>query len=121
MQKNEDFCFILKKSLNDEKFGFAEGRAQVMRNLPYDVSMDPDQWWMEVQELIDNLNLETHTLLKPRVHKLLTKSPTPELRNIFIGILTKKPRLGVNVKTVNDVIPGLIKTFSLMLAHPLGS
>lgn len=51
--------------------------------------------------------------------QMFIDSQPEEHREFYKEMVTKKYRLGVDAKTVNKVIPGLIPTFDVMLGTPL--
>ena len=51
--------------------------------------------------------------------QMFIDSRPEEYREFYKEMVTKKYRLGVDAKTVNKVIPGLIPTFDVMLGSPI--
>lgn len=74
----------------------------------------------ETQELMFSKYMTIHLQI---LKKYFDKEQAPtveefkELPELFYSIITKNLQLGVDAKTINKVIPGLIPTFSVMLAN----
>lgn len=47
------------------------------------------------------------------------RAMSPDEAEVAVGIITKKPRIGVSTALVNKVFPGLISSFEVMLAQPI--
>lgn len=78
---------------------------------------DKDKWntniWKMLEELASsNINNE----LVNEVEKLLCYFDE-EIRGLLIKVMLKDLRFGMNIKSINSAIPGLIPTFGVMLAE----
>jgi len=74
----------------------------------------------ETQELMFSKYITVHLQVIKKCHcdqQVPTVEGVKELSELFYSIITKNLQLGVDAKTINKVIPGLIPTFSVMLAN----
>ena len=116
LKKNKDNK-LLKKTLfftycKDYQYGIKKTTINKMR---FDID-DSNKWNNNIFKMLEELaNSNINNELTKEVQGLLTFYEK-DIRELIIRILLKDLRIGVNVKTINKAISGLIPKHEIMLA-----
>ena len=84
------------------------------KNVSYDTT--PIQTWEDMMVYLENHHTGSDDDI--RIVQGFIESQPEEQREYYRALVTKSLKLGVDAKSVNDVIPNLIPTFSVQLGIP---
>lgn len=87
-----------------------------VQRLVYTDNFDPNRFsWETIKGYLEEHNTGTDKDIA-RVQDFLYNQPE-DMRDFYIGLITKSLKLGCDAKVINAVIPNLIPTFDVMLAN----
>lgn len=87
-----------------------------VQRLAYTDNFDPNRFsWETIKGYLEEHNTGTDKDIA-RVQDFLYNQPD-DMREFYIGLITKSLKLGCDAKVINAVIPNLIPTFDVMLAN----
>lgn len=87
---------------------------KLSKNVSYDTT--PIQTWEDMMAYFENHHTGSDDDI--RIVQGFIESQPEEQREYYRALVTKSLKLGVDAKSVNDVIPNLIPTFSVQLGIP---
>lgn len=87
---------------------------KLSKNVSYDTT--PIQTWEDMMAYFENHHTGSDDDI--RIVQGFIESQPEEQRELYRALVTKSLKLGVDAKSVNDVIPNLIPTFSVQLGIP---
>ena len=87
---------------------------KLSKNVSYDTT--PIQTWEDMMAYFENHHTGSDDDI--RIVQGFIESQPEEQREYYRALVTKSLKLGVDAKSVNDVIPNLIPTFSVQLGVP---
>ena len=87
---------------------------KLSKNVSYDTT--PIQTWEDMMVYFENHHTGSDDDI--RIVQGFIESQPEEQRELYRALITKSLKLGVDAKSVNDVIPNLIPTFSVQLGIP---
>lgn len=116
-KENGDFCKLLFYALNP-LITYNISEQTLRKPMPFHgaVEVKMRNIFDVCESLSKRRGLDDATVYQV---KLFVSAQPPELRELYIGILSKTLRLGVKAKTVNQVIPGLIPDWEIQQAYAI--
>ena len=109
---NETFKKVLMYAYNDMQYGVKKTTISKMEFNP-----DADYLWNNIWNMFEDLaksNINNNLVLK--ISNTIGYFTNENVRELLIRVLLKDLKIGMNVKSINKAINGLIPTFEVMKA-----
>ena len=113
-QDNELLKEILYYTYSDKNYGFSE---KLLRQAMESYETKFILTWKSYKDMLDELSSSNiNDKLREQTYEFLSLYSEEE-RDLYINIISNDLKIGMNVKSINKAIPGLIPTFGVQLAE----
>ena len=111
---NELLKEILYYTYSDKNYGFSE---KLLRQAMKSYETKFILTWKSYKDMLDELSSSNiNDKLREQTYEFLSLYGEEE-RDLYINIISNDLKIGMNVKSINKAIPGLIPTFGVQLAE----
>lgn len=111
---NELLKEILYYTYSDKNYGFSE---KLLRQAMESYETKFILTWKSYKDMLDELSSSNiNDKLREQTYEFLSLYSEEE-RDLYINIISNDLKIGMNVKSINKAIPGLIPTFGVQLAE----
>lgn len=111
---NELLKEILYYTYSDKNYGFSE---KLLRQAMESYETKFILTWKNYKDMLDELSSSNiNDKLREQTYEFLSLYDEEE-RDLYINIISNDLKIGMNVKSINKAIPGLIPTFGVQLAE----
>lgn len=111
---NELLKEILYYTYSDKNYGFSE---KLLRQAMESYETKFILTWKNYKDMLDELSSSNiNDKLREQTYEFLSLYDEEE-RDLYINIISNDLKIGINVKSINKAIPGLIPTFGVQLAE----
>lgn len=113
-QDNELLKEILYYTYSDKNYGFSE---KLLRQAMESYETKFILTWKSYKDMLDELSSSNiNDKLREQTYEFLSLYDEEE-RDLYINIISNDLKIGMNIKSINKAIPGLIPTFGVQLAE----
>ena len=113
-QDNELLKEILYYTYSDKNYGFSE---KLLRQAMESYETKFILTWKGYKDMLDELSSSNiNDKLREQTYEFLSLYDEEE-RDLYINIISNDLKIGMNIKSINKAIPGLIPTFGVQLAE----
>jgi DNA ligase-1 len=107
--------FLLQEALDPNLLHHAK---LTKRNIPVESGLYfLEEMETNIRNLFDTLHESQSSVENKKLIKTIMKRLTEEDQEALLGVINKKPKVGISIKTVNKVFPGLIDVKKIQLAN----